>query len=48
MSKKKKDMTMEEVTAGYSKFIKGKKTSKNGKNLFDKALKKAVKPRSAK
>ena len=42
MKKKKKDMTMEEVTAGYGKFIKGKTVNANGKKLFDKALKKAV------
>lgn len=35
MAKKKKDMTMEEVTAGYDKFIKGKKTNPNGGIIFN-------------
>lgn len=34
---------MEKLTQGYDKFIKGKETNKNGKVLFDKAIKKAVK-----
>ena len=33
---------MEEVTAGYSKFMKGKQINKNGKELFDKTIKKAA------
>lgn len=48
MKVKKKDMTMEEVTAGYEKFIKGKKLNHNGKELFEKAVKKAVKQRGSK
>ncbi len=48
MTKKKKDMTMDEVTAGYSKFIKGKQVNSNGKKLFDSVLKKAVKQRGSK
>jgi len=39
---------MEKLTAGYEAFIKGKEVNKNGKNLFEKAIKKAAKPRSAK
>ena len=48
MTKKKKDMTMEEVTAGYDKFIKGKKLNPNGKKVFESTLKKAVKQRGSK
>lgn len=48
MAKKKKDMIMEEVTAGYSKLIKGKSINPNGKELFDKVLKKSVKQRGSK
>ncbi|MFT3909855.1 MAG: hypothetical protein QM737_10550 [Ferruginibacter sp.] len=48
MAKKKKEITMEELTKNYSTFIKGKEINKNGKDLFDKTLKKAVKPRSSK
>ena len=39
---------MAEVTKNYSQFIKGKQVNKNGKELFEKTLKKAVKPRSSK
>jgi hypothetical protein len=48
--KNKKQTPMEKLTAGYSKFIKGKELNNNGKELFDKVLKKVVttKPRSAK
>ena len=45
---KKKEKTMAELTAAYKNFIKGKSVNKNGKELFDKVLKKAVKPRSSK
>lgn len=49
MSKTKKEKTpMEKLTAGYSKLIKGKQLNNNNKELFDKVLKKAVKPRSSK
>lgn len=47
-SKKKEPTPMEKLTAGYETFIKGKKVNNNGKDLFDKAIKKAVKPRAAK
>ena len=43
MKKKKEKTPMEVLTAGYSKFIKGKKVNTTGKQLFGKALKKAVK-----
>ena len=46
MAKKKKELTqMEIVTAGYEKFIKGKETINNGKELFDKVISKATKPK---
>ena len=46
--KPKKKTPMEKLTAGYEKFIKGKEVDPNGAAKFDKALKKAAKPRSAK
>lgn len=50
MSKSKAKTPMEKLTAGYGKFIKGKEVNSNGKELFEKALKKAAttKPRSVK
>lgn len=52
MAKKKKGdkkTPMEELTKGYEEFIKGKELEKDGKEKFEKALKKATrKPRSAK
>lgn len=41
---------MEKLTAGYEQFMKGKELKEGGKKLFDKAIKKAAKPkgRSAK
>ncbi len=39
---------MEKLTAGYEDFIKGKELNPNGKKLFNKTLKKAVKPRGSK
>lgn len=43
MANKKKDKTMDEVSKGYEEFIKGRKVKPNGKNSFDKAIKKAIK-----
>lgn len=34
---------MEQLTSGYEQLIKGKKVNKNGKALFEKALKKSTK-----
>ena len=49
MKKKRNKLTpMEKLTEGYEAFIKGKKVNANGKKVFDKAIKKAAKPRSAK
>lgn len=45
---KKKELTMEQVTANYETFIKDKKQNPKGKELFEKALKKAVKQRGSK
>lgn len=39
---------MDEVTAGYEDFIKRNKVKKSGKKLFEKTLKKAIKPRDSK
>lgn len=44
-SKKKKQISMEKLTQGYDNFIKGKKQNHEGKTAFDKALKKAAKPK---
>jgi hypothetical protein len=48
MKKAIKKTPMDKLTEGYEEFIKGKKINKNGKKLFDKALKKAAKPRGSK
>lgn len=49
MAKKKKVKTpMEKLTENYEKFIKDKELNPNGKNLFDKAIKKTTKPRGSK
>lgn len=49
MAKKKKELTpMEKLTAGYEDFIKGKELNKKGRDLFDKTIKKAVKPHGSK
>lgn len=39
---------MEKLTQGYEKFIKGKGLSTNGKEKFEKTLKKAAKSKSKK
>ena len=36
---------MEKLTQNYEKFMKGKEINPNGKELFDKTLKKAAKPK---
>ena len=50
MKKGKKKTPMEKLTAGYEEFIKGKELNPNGKELFEKAIKKAAtsKPRGSK
>ncbi len=36
---------MDELTKNYEQFIKGKETVANGKDVFDKAIEKAAKPK---
>jgi hypothetical protein len=36
---------MEKLTQGYEKFIKGQGLNKDGKDQFDKAIKKAATPK---
>lgn len=36
---------MEKLTAGYGEFIKGKELKNNGKEHFNKVVKKATKPK---
>lgn len=36
---------MDKLTQGYEKFIKGKGTREDGKEQFDKAIKKATNPK---
>lgn len=43
---KKDKKSMAELTAGYEQFIKGKEVNANNGQLFEKAIKKAVKPKS--
>ena len=43
MKIKKEPSQMDKITAGYEQFIKGKKLNKNGKEIFEKAIKKASK-----
>lgn len=40
---KRQPTQMEKLTQGYEKFIKGKKTNKDGKSIFNNAVKKATK-----
>jgi hypothetical protein len=46
--KKKEKPPMDKLTQGYEKFIEGKETNPKGKDLFNKTLKKAAKPRGSK
>ncbi len=49
MAKTKKELSpMEKLTAGYEDFIKGKELNNKGRDLFDKVIKKAAKPRGSK
>jgi hypothetical protein len=43
--KAKKPKSMDEVSKGYESFIKGKELKDNSKSEFDKAIKKATKPK---
>jgi hypothetical protein len=47
MKPQKKEITpMDKLTAGYEKFIQGKKVEQGGKAAFNKVVKKAAKPKS--
>ena len=50
MKKKNKNAntTMDKLTIGYDKFITGKESNPAGAKLFEKTLKKAIKPRGSK
>lgn len=43
--KNKKNITMNELTQGYEKFMKGKETNFGGEKSFNKVIKKASKPK---
>lgn len=43
-AKKKKKLTTEEKFANAEKILKGKKLNPNGRELFERMLKKAAKP----
>lgn len=45
MAKGSKKTPMERLTAGYEEFIKGRELKKDGLQAFQKALKKATKPK---
>jgi hypothetical protein len=51
MQKKKERLTPEQLDANYNKYMKDKELNPNGKQLFEKAIKKAAvptKPRGSK
>jgi len=48
MKAKKKTLSVEELAKKYEKFIKNKEVNPNGKELFDKTLKKALTKQSRK
>ena len=43
---KKKNKSMNEVSKSYETFIKGKELNSNGAELFNKVIKKTVKPKT--
>ena len=45
MANKKQQTPMDKLTANYEKLIKGKELVQGGKEAFNKALKKATKPK---
>jgi hypothetical protein len=47
-SKKRERLTAEQLDANYNKYMKGKEINPDGKKLFDKTLKNAVKQRDSK
>jgi len=46
--KKIERLTPEQLDANYNKYMKDKELNKNGKELFEKAIKKASKPHDLK
>jgi hypothetical protein len=46
MAAKKNILSVKELTSGYEHFINNKEVNENGKNLFNKTLKKAVKKKT--
>ena len=49
MSKNTKDkISMANLTKGYESFIKKNKAKSNGKKMFEKTMKKAIKQRGSK
>ena len=46
--KKNKKLTMERLTNGYEQFMRGKNVNNNGKKIFEKTIKRAIKPRGSK
>lgn len=48
MAKGKRDESMEEVTKGYEEYIKRKQIKEAKIEIFEKALKRAVKPKTKK
>lgn len=47
-SKKKERLTPAQLDANYNKFMKGHELNNNGKEQFEKVLKKASKPHGSK
>lgn len=45
MAKKKEQTEMDKITAGYEDFMKRQALKENGKDQFDKAIKKAATPK---
>ena len=48
MKKKKKVLSMAELTANVEKALKGKELNPNGKKFLERTLKEATKPRGSK
>ena len=48
MAQKKKILSMDELVVNAKKVLKGKSLNNNGKELFEKTLKKAVTQRGSK
>jgi len=47
-NKKRERLTPAQLDANYNKFMKGQELNNNGKELFEKTLKKAVKQHGSK